>query len=235
MGKLILVFGALLLMSVQGYAKVKVAVIDTGIKDVKTTKIPLCKERHDFTGEGLEDVLGHGTNVSHLIHANAGNADYCQVVIKTFTAFKSDKHAMSRTILALEKAIEFNVDIINYSASGVGFSSREAQAINKAIDKGIIVVVAAGNDKKDLSKTCDVYPACYNRKIVVVGCKMDNGQKCKHTNYGGPVDIMVNGDKQYGGGYIMTGTSQSTANMTGTIIRDLVKKGKKHVSDLFSL
>ena len=65
---------------------ITIAVIDTGLrKDIVEQGYSkgICKIGHkDFTGTGINDDHGHGTNISGLIHKYAKGLKYCQVIIK---------------------------------------------------------------------------------------------------------------------------------------------------------
>ena len=52
----------------------------------------------------------------------------------------SDEDNLKSTIKAIKAAIELNVDIINYSSGGEGFSQKEYDALKEAKEKGIIVM-----------------------------------------------------------------------------------------------
>lgn len=151
----------LLLLPLSIYARtVKVAVIDTGF-DYKSTwsdidskkndenipmkKPKLCPEGHiDFTQTSLQDTHGHGTHVAGIISTYAQDADYCLVIIKNFDRHSTVSNFLT-TISAFNHAINIGVDIINYSGGGEEFMYDEYVSIQKALDRGIIVVTAAGN------------------------------------------------------------------------------------------
>lgn len=204
---------------------IKVAVIDTGIN--LNVKVPLCETGHKsfVPNEGLEDNIGHGSNISGLIDENAHSDAYCQIIIKYYSS--DGEENLNASAEAFQYALTLNVDIINYSSGGYGTSVLEHTSIQKALKKGITVVVAAGNDGKNLDKECDVYPACYPEKDIVVV-----GNVSKYSNYGKIVDLYVNGNNKHSGGYTMSGTSQSTAIVTGRIIRKSLLSSKGSVTHI---
>lgn len=194
-----------------------VAVIDTGIHS--SIKSGLCKMGHkDLTGNGLHDTHGHGTNVSGLIHRFAKRKNYCQVIIKFFEEDGPDHENAQRSIKALQHAINISVDYINYSAGGPDQIPAERRLIKQALDQGIVIVAAAGNDGIDLDLDCYYYPACYDKRIVVVGNRRRNGKKAFSSNYGSVVDVWELGISQTAYGITMTGASQATAVTTGKLI-----------------
>lgn len=209
---------------------IKVGVIDSGL-DIKNTKVKLCNYGHkNFTNEKWTSGDEHGLNVSGIIDDNAKNTDYCQVIIKFYG--KDNLDSGERFIKALEYANNINLDIINISVTGKTFIKEEKDAIENLLNKGVIVVVAAGNDASSLTKSkCDFYPACYDDRLIVVGALDKNNEKWKESNYGPIIDSWVIGESVKGGGYIFSGTSQATAKVTSTIIM-LKKKLKDTQLDL---
>jgi subtilisin family serine protease len=211
-----------------------VAVIDTGIaKPILDLgrEMGICKFGHkDFTGEGVIDVHGHGTNVSGLIHRGAAGSDYCQVIIKYYSKNATNQENVDREMEAIAYAIAIKVDYINISGGGVNPFLKEKVLIEKALAHGIKVIAAAGNEKSDLL-THTFYPAMYDDRIIVVGNGTDEEHKAKTSNYGDRVDAWRDGEKQTAFGITETGTSQSTAIYTGELIKtDYLKaQEKSHV------
>jgi subtilisin family serine protease len=194
---------------------IKVVVIDTGIKSTVISRANLCETGHlDLTGDGLADISGHGTNVTGLIVANAGDpADYCIVVVK---AYKMDSHPIRSWVpQAMIYAAAIHADIVNISGGGVGSDSYEEMATKSLLRTNVTLVVAAGNEETNLNKSCNYFPACYDPRIVVVGATES------FSNYGNIVDIKIPGKDHTAFGITMSGTSQATAIITGRIIKNL--------------
>lgn len=195
-----------------------VAVIDTGLdKDILSQGYSkgICKYGHrDFTGKGLHDVNGHGTNVSGLIHKFAQGSKYCQVILKTY----HDKNTGAKFFTkAIEYAINLKVDIINISGGGSSSNMSEYKAVKKALNNGIKLIFAAGNNAQHLGVEGNYFPAMYDDRITVVGSKTG-----EYSNTGEYLDAWENGTNQAGSyGWRMTGTSQATAIHTGKTIRSL--------------
>jgi len=215
--------------------KIKVAVIDTGFDWAKKDKINLCNTGHkDFTNTSLQDNVGHGTNVSGLIHKYAKNSNYCQVIIKYFNKKKGVSPEISAK--AIRHAVRLGVDFINYSGGGLGSNKKERLAVSEALSKGIKFIAAAGNNNDDLDYECNYYPACYYRmqkNMIVVGSKskiltsfpvFNYNIVTNYSNYGKVVDVWENGNKQKALGHTLTGTSQATAIHTGKLIRQMYNK-----------
>lgn len=208
----------------------KVAVIDTGFSFNIKNNVRLCKYGHKnfVTGSNTpDDTHGHGTNVACLIDKFAENSDFCLVIIKFYSPTATAEENLVRSIKALQYALNLNVNIINYSGGGPEIDPIEQKLTKKILDKNIIMVVAAGNEGSNLDKNCNYYPACYDKRIVVVG---NQNFISNRSNYGSIVDDYVNGnnvmclvDRPF------TGTSQATAIKSGLIIKQLSKNKTNRV------
>lgn len=208
----------LILFSAQlSAAKSIIAVIDSGFDFSKSSKVKLCESGHkDFTGYGLHDVHGHGTNVAGLIDKYA-KGDYCLLIIKYFHDKGTLNLNTSKTSTqAINYAILMEASLINYSGGGNSIISSEKAAVVKALDKGIVFVAAAGNEGKDL-KWFNFYPAEYDNRIIVVG-NLDGTQIASSSNRGTVVDVYENGVQRTALGVTLTGTSQATAVFTGKYV-----------------
>ncbi len=163
----ILVLSALLLACPASAKTLTVAVIDTGI-DTSVGK--LCKySSKSFTDSSPKDEHGHGTHVAGLIVQNAGDNDYCLVSLKYYREQNTGKENLRHMLDAIRYAVDLKVDYINISGGGDVAVPEERALIKKALDAGIVVVAAAGNEHNDLDKLCNFFPACYDPRIVVVG------------------------------------------------------------------
>lgn len=219
---------------------VKVAVIDTGF-DTTSTWPTLDKNYISGSLEGLTmpkicenglfntvddstnvfDTHGHGTHIAGLLAKGNKKLDYCLYIMKYLS---SDKDNLPFSNKALLKAIELNVDIINYSGGGVERNEEECTIIKRALDQGIAVIAAAGNEKSDLTKQ-GYYPALCDSRIVVVMNVNSSGERVESSNYG-PTAVPETGLNITSLGTnnmfaIMTGTSQATAIYTNKLIKTL--------------
>jgi len=189
----------------------KVAVIDTGLNIDYMEQTPLCDSGHkDFTGEGLNDIHGHGSNVTGLIVNTASISGYCIIVIKAY-GFKNGKSDFITQ--ALNYVATLGVNVINISGGGKGHQPSEYLAIKKLLNQKVTIIVAAGNMDMDLNHNCNYYPACYDKRIYVIGST--SGE----SNHGTMVDTVINGTNKEAFGVRMSGTSQSTAIFTGQMLK----------------
>lgn len=245
-----------------------VAVIDTGIDTNLLKGNSYCKDGHvDFSDTGLQDTHGHGTHISGLIDQYAKNyifgkgipankiddisLNYCQIIIKYYNPKATGEESLARTIQSFRWAIDHHANIINYSGGGSSPSPEEKELIVEALNKGIKVVAAAGNDGIDIdndpckgmktretkvsckqdypNKYGTYYPAMYDSRIYIVGnlVSYDSGKIAKTSNYGDRVTYWEVGtdvlSRLPSGQYgYMTGTSQATAIKSGKLVREML-------------
>lgn len=203
-------------------AEVVVAVLDSGIDtDHEMFEGRLIENFVNCSSSGAanscEDDFGHGTHVAGIIADNTlGN-----VKIKPYKVLNSEgKGALSSIVVALDLAIEQGVDIINMSFTAEGESQTMTDSVNDAVEKGINVVVAAGNRGVDLTKKTFT-PACIESAITVSAVTKDH-KLSSYSNYNGTIDIAAPGDDivsaYLNNTYIsMDGTSMATPQVAAGI------------------
>ena len=121
--------------------EIRVALIDTGVDTTSALLQGHIADRYDASN--MSDENGHGTLMAEIIASNTNE----NVKIVPYKVFDENGRAtVGATYDALLKAINENVDVISLSVSGYGTSNMLSTAIAKAKEKGIYVVVAAGND-----------------------------------------------------------------------------------------
>jgi major intracellular serine protease len=203
-----------------------VAVVDTGI-DYKDSKIApyLCVNGHkDYTGEGLYDFIGHGTNVAWQIIKSFNKKKYCVLVIKYYPKFDFlGSNNLKKELKGIEYATELKAALINFSGGGQVYSPDEDLAISKALSFGIKVVVAAGNSGSNLDQKCNFFPACLkpSKNFYVVGSLSKEGNQMAHSNFGRAVTNWELGEKvEDQNGKPLTGTSQATAVLSGLLLKE---------------
>jgi len=217
--------------------KIKIAVIDTGFDFIRfESKVPICLEqsKNIITNKGLkedlQDNMGHGTHVAGLIDKYARYEDYCQVIVKNWE--KKDPtmppptagEQLNILTKSFKYAVEQGVDVINISGGGTIPFEDEREAVKKALDSGIIIVAASGNEKSDLSDNCNFFPACYDPRIVVAGSVDASGKIAELANYGSPIDTYAVGKDVVSLNGIMSGTSMAAAITSGIIIAELARE-----------
>lgn len=204
---------SLLISFVFSAEPIKVGVIDTGFNLRYIKNIPLC-EPHS---EKIHDANGHGTLVTGLIQKYAPKEGYCFYIAK---GLPGDAKDVAKIIDYFRKK---KVKVINYSGGSKEESSLEANAVSRFINSGGIFVAAAGNNGKYMTDlNCTFFPACGDRRIVVVA------NFNKNSNNGTHVDSIIDGNNKTAYGITKSGSSMSAAIQTGIIISDLIKVSKKH-------
>jgi subtilisin family serine protease len=223
--------------------EVKIAVIDTGVdlnhKDLKNNiwfnkkeiKDGIDNDDNGFVddvngwnfAEGnndLSDDIGHGTHISGIIVKNFPNA---KIIPIKYYSNKNKTFSFENSLKALDYAISLNVDIINYSSCGRGYSEKEFKLLKKAKNSGIVVIVASGNKGTDNDKQA-MYPSSYKlSNIISVSSLSSNKNLSKTSNFGkNSVEVSYYGEKikstlpnnKYG---YLTGTSQATAFLSAFV------------------
>jgi minor extracellular serine protease Vpr len=156
---------------------VMVAVLDTGVDyrhpDLGGGKGTGYKvfRGYDFVNDDFDpmDDDGHGTQMAGIIAANGDLKGVAPDA--TLLAYKvldsSGAGDTAATIAAIEAAINEGADIISMSLGGILDTTNEplAEAVNRALDAGVIVVAAAGNDGPLIGSIRD--PGSYERVITV--------------------------------------------------------------------
>jgi subtilisin family serine protease len=168
----------------------------------------MCKDMPFYTygnNSGL-DYNGHGTNVVGLIGENINSSKYC------ITMYAFSKNSTLKELNdMLHDMRNHNLAGLNMSLASIGYDKREEIELKGLANANVKIFIASGNEKIDLDKGCNVYPACHKltvKNIVVVG-----STDKRYSNHGKIVDIYIDGTKK--GFPVKTGTSMSTAIATG--------------------
>lgn len=229
----------LLVSTMADASQIRIAVVDSGLRPEYVSHLCENSSYSLVPGQRVdkEIISRHGTNVVGLINKYAEDADYCITMIKVFTDNPIDP--ISRFTKALELLATEKYDIVNVSANGLGYYERERNAVVALLNRGVIVVAAAGNESKNLDVFCNSYPACYDPRIVVVGAIRPDRTLVPSSNYALNMRNLIYelGEDQQAGGVILTGTSQATAITTGKLVKFLhrIKGRGRKVQDASSI
>jgi len=178
------------------------------------------------------DDNGHGTHIAGIIGAVGNNGtgvagmnwEVSLLPIKILDA--DGAGSVADEILAISYAIEKGVDVINASFGGSNFfSNAERDAIQAALNAGILFVAAAGNGGPDFigddNDSFPFYPSGYDLdNIISVAAVTRSGALATYSNFGkSSVDLGAPGDgilstlpSTYGS---LSGTSMATAFVSG--------------------
>lgn len=210
-------------------AGVKVAIIDTGISHGHSALQGKVAGEIDYTGEGTEDFLGHGTHVSCIVACNdeiyegvAPGADlYVAKVIKS-----NGSGSGSDLIAAIDWAINQEVDVINVSLGAFVSSCGDdalSEAANLAVDQGMVFAAAAGNYGPSYGTI--ISPGCAE-KVITVGGSHDDTDLLFFSSRGPTYDGRIKPDVLAPGTNItsayrnntfrsLNGTSMATPHVAG--------------------
>ncbi|MGH3734594.1 MAG: S8 family serine peptidase [Micromonosporaceae bacterium] len=212
-------------------AGVTVAVVDSGADSQHPDLAGALTEGKSFGGgggDGWDDEKGHGTGMATLIagrgHGVANRDGVLGIAPEaSITPVRVGSHERSenRAVeLGVEWAVEHDADVVNLSLGG-GVAPDLAGILDRAWEKGIIVVAAVGNTDGGAS---DVSPlATYPGVIAVSGTNEEGGFSV--TSAKGPevvlaapaTDIVVGDIKKRGLYSTGTGTSNATAIVSGVV------------------
>lgn len=225
-----------------GRADITVAIIDTGLDNIADAGQELWTNPDEIPSNGIDDDHngfiddvygwdftnnsplptdhhGHGSHIAGIIHAIA--PDVKLMILKYYDPTRTPSKNLENTIKAIRYATDKNVQIINYSGGGTSFSRNEKDAIEKAAQKNILFIAAAGNEHSNNDKT-GFYPATYALPNIISVTAIDQDhQILESSNFGkNSVHLAAPGKNIYsniihGSRGLMTGTSQATAFVSG--------------------
>ncbi len=194
-----------------------VGIIDTGIvtdHEFLADRVIETGVNYSDTGKtnNEKDDNGHGTHVAGIIVDNTTE----NVKIAGYKVLNSKGSGSTSNIcLAIDKAVEDGVDVINMSLGGKGKDAFFTETVQNAISQGVIVCVAAGNSGANAN---GYSPASIEGCITVAAIDYEN-EPPYWSNYGSCVDIIAPGvdiyssyiQTQYDGWYkTLSGTSMAT-------------------------
>lgn len=204
---------------------VQIYVVDTGIRSTHS----------EFTGRinagfsaiadsnGTEDCNGHGTHVSSI----AAGTNFGVAKSATLTPVRvlgcDGSGTTSGVIAGLDWIAGQYVDgskaVVNMSLGG-GASSSLDTAVNSLINRGITVVVAAGNSKVD---SCTSSPARVPGAITVAATT-NTDAFASYSNFGSCVDLAAPGSAINGAWFTgdsasatLSGTSMASPHVAGVV------------------
>lgn len=141
------------------------------------------------------DHDGHGTFVTGQIAATwnngagvAGINPHARImVLRALNSFGNTR--ASYIARAIVYAADNGARIINLSVGGPGLTEVERAAVDYATRKGVLLVVAAGNDGKPV----DGFGLASLDQLVTVGAAGVDGLRAPFSNYGRAVDLLAPG------------------------------------------
>ena len=159
---------------------IRIGVIDTGINlehpdFFNSDQISRFLKGYDFVDNDSipQDTNGHGTQVTGIIAADGQLIGIApKVEIFSYRVSSDGESVPSDLIIkAINRAVEDRVDIINISLGVNMTHTKIDNAVNNAIDHGIVVVAAAGNSGPDKST---IGSPARNPNAITVGATYNN-------------------------------------------------------------
>ena len=199
-------------------SNIRLAVIDTARDKKHPALSGISAEDFDALPETPVSNTDHGTSIVGLI---AGQNGFQGVAPKArilhARAFENGKSNADAILAALDWAAEQNAQIINMSFVGPRNKLFEL-ACNAALDRGILLVAAAGNNGP---KAPPAFPGAY-KSVVAVTATDEQNRRMAQANVGNYIAISAPGVGVLapipGGGFdAVTGTSFAAAIYSGAI------------------
>jgi len=204
---------------------VRIAIVDTGVDLHHPDLAGRIAGTADFTGEGLLDYHGHGTHCAGIAagSGDASGGSYRGVAPKAeiyaAKVLGSDGQGMMSDVMAgVEWAVSQNVQIISLSLGGIGPSNGQdalSDICNAAVEAGVVVVTAAGNDGP-YSYTIGSPGAA--ERVITVGAVNDGDRLASFSSRGPTADGRTKPDLVLPGVDVIAPRAQGTS--LGSIVDD---------------
>lgn len=214
---------------------VRIAILDSGISAGAINSQSLEEGLNGIRPfSDTEDTTGHGTAVASIIvgSESAGVEGICPQAVLVPLVY-CEKDYLGRTVNAdaetvgelIRDAVDtFQCNIINISAASAKDDSSLRDAVEYAVEQGVIVVTCAGNT--NLTTPDNVYyPGAYDG-VICVGSVNQQGEVSDFSQRGEYLDFVAPGEElpaatMEGELTTVAGTSFSAAYVTG-VIADLL-------------
>lgn len=167
----------------------KIAFIDTGLSPVHSCFQGISIER--LSASELispDDTLGHGTFFAGVLIGLFTVNRMPPPQLLSISAGSEGKLSPALICVAVKKAIEQGVDVINIGACNTTYSPEMATVISEAVKRGIIVTAPAGNN----IETEATYPAALHT-VISCGSIDKNGVVAGHSNRHSRIDVYAPG------------------------------------------
>jgi subtilisin family serine protease len=214
---------------------VVIAVIDTGINVYhpqfagRISPVSYDSYRRLVGVHHVHDDLGHGTNVAGIAAAasngnTSGTAPGAEIMVIKSNDPNEGSFPGAAILRGINYAVDNGADIINLSFGrefvdengNSNYNELEHQVIRNAVESGVTVVAAAGND----GVWGAAYPAAYPEVIAVSATRRGFEFDDDYSNFGPQVDIAAPGSRirttsRNGGTVTVSGTSMAAPNIAG--------------------
>src|SRR3989338_1676337 len=193
-----------------GSKSIIAAVLDSGIEQTHEDLKDNITVAKDFTGCGMTDSVGHGTHTAGTVGAVGNNGKGVTGINWTvgIMALKVGCSGKDISLATVTSAINYAVDngarVMNMSFGGSGSSQAMADAIKNAVNKNVVVVVAAGNSSGNNADS--LYPAS-DPNVITVSATGPQDELARYSSYGTSVDISAPGGNPVSGSSSCTDTT----------------------------
>jgi len=219
---------------------VDIYVVDTGIRTSHKDFGGRAQFAASF-GPGVpgQDLNGHGTHVAGTcaggILGVAKKANVFAVKVMADNGSGATSDIISGISFAAQAALKSGrPSVINMSIGGPINQALDATVAN-AVQAGVHVVVAAGNETQDANNSS---PA-RSPAVITVGAVDINDKLASFSNFGSPVDILAPGQDILSAGFEaddavknLSGTSMASPHIAGLAAYLLGLEGQKTPADL---
>ena len=201
---------------------IKVALLDSGVNQNHPMLAGVTVIEKDYLPKTSPEFAStdnaHGTAVASVIASStesySGVAPGCEILSYRVIdgTGKTDSYTVASAIV---RAVQDGADLINLSLGGEQGSEVLKQAVSFAIEQGVPLVAAVGNDGIGLVN----YPAAYNGVIGVTSVGL-SGRVSNFSNFGHGVDLAAPGT-----GVLAAWESSGMVNFSGTSISSAIVAG----------
>jgi thermitase len=216
-----------------GSPDIIMAVLDSGIPRNHPEFAGRLVTGYDFVNNDAdpEDDHGHGTSVTSIAAATGNNngimagVDWNVKIMPVKILNQNNSGLYSWWINGVRFAVDNGAHVINMSVGGSGFSQPLKDAVDYALDNGVIVVACMMNENNDVT----FYPAGYEG-VISVGAYNNRDVRAVPfcwgggSNHGNHIDFAAPGERivslsfhNLNGAGFWCGTSQAAPMVAGTI------------------
>jgi thermitase len=212
-----------------------IAVLDTGVQFNHPDLTGRLLTGYDFVNSdtNASDDNGHGTWVSGIIAARANDGwgiagiSWSDKILPVKIMNANGSGMTSNLVAGIRWAADHGAKVINMSIGGYPASTSVQDAVNYAWGKGVVLVGAAGNNRREETH----YPASHDHVISVSATQADD-EFTNWSSFGPKVDVSAPGGSvlttncekarssscmYYGEHIIISGTSFATPNTAGVV------------------
>lgn len=181
-------------------ATVTIAVLDTGVDMDHPDLVGSLVAGFNvfFRNDDPQDDNGHGTRVAGICAAVTDNglgiagASWGASIMPVKVLDASGRGSFQNAAEGIVWAVDHGAQVINLSLGGPLPSLLLEDAINYAIDKGVVVVAASGNTGTNMVN----YPAQYE-PVIAVGATGEDNTIAGFSNFGPELDVVAPGMSIY--------------------------------------